>query len=215
MLMRPPGSAATLRPAHDAPKFCASAKASSNLPVHIRVTMQGGAARRSGLCMELDQHRRDISAMVREKISATLKDAMKSKNEVAVSTLRMINAAIKQKDIDVARARGEEKISEEEVLSLLQALIKSRREAIEMFRQGNRDDLIQKETAEIGVIEQFLPQQLGAEETQAAIDAAIAKTGAASVKDMGKVMAVLKTDYAGQLDMSRASALVKQRLGSA
>jgi uncharacterized protein len=152
--------------------------------------------------------------MVREKISATLKDAMKAKNEAAVSTLRMINAAIKQKDIDVARARGDEKIAEEEVLSLLQGLIKSRREAIEMFRQGNRDDLIKKETAEIAVIEAFLPQQLGAEETQAAIDAAIAKTGAASVKDMGKVMAALKSEYAGQLDMSRVSSLVKQRLGA-
>jgi uncharacterized protein YqeY len=153
--------------------------------------------------------------MVRDKISAALKDAMKSRNESAVSTLRMINAAIKQKDIDVARARGDERIADEEVLGLLQGLIKSRREAIEMFRQGNRNDLVEKETAEIGVIERFLPQQLGAEETQAAIDAAIAKTGAASVKDMGKVMAALKSDYAGQLDMSRASALVKQRLTSA
>jgi uncharacterized protein len=155
-----------------------------------------------------------MSGMVREKISAALKDAMKSKNESGVSTMRMVNAAIKQKDIDVARPRGDEKIADEEILSLLQGLIKSRREAIEMFRQGNRDDLIQKETAEIAVIEQFLPQQLGAEETQAAVDAAIARTGAAGVKDMGKVMAVLKSDYAGQLDMSRASALVKQRLSA-
>ncbi|WP_088346138.1 MULTISPECIES: GatB/YqeY domain-containing protein [Rhodomicrobium] len=150
--------------------------------------------------------------MIRETISAALKDAMKSKNEAGVSTIRMINAAIKQKDIDVARPRGDETIADEEVLSLLQAMIKSRREAIEMFRQGNRDDLIQKETAEIGLIEQFLPRQLGAEETEAAIAAVIAKTGAASVKDMGKVMAALKADYAGQLDMSRASALVKQQL---
>jgi uncharacterized protein YqeY len=149
--------------------------------------------------------------MVRDTISAALKDAMKAKSD-SVTTIRMINAAIKQKDIDVARPRGDATITDEEILSLLQGLIKSRREAIEMFRQGNRDDLIQKETAEIGVIEQFLPKQLGAEETQAAIDAAIAKTGASSVKDMGKVMAVLKTDYAGQLDMSRASGLVKQRL---
>jgi uncharacterized protein len=149
--------------------------------------------------------------MVRDTISAALKDALKAKSD-SVTTIRMINAAIKQKDIDVARPRGDATITDEEILSLLQGLIKSRREAIEMFRQGNRDDLIQKETAEIGVIEQFLPKQLGAEETQAAIDAAIAKTGASSVKDMGKVMAVLKTDYAGQLDMSRASGLVKQRL---
>lgn len=152
--------------------------------------------------------------MVREKISAALKDAMKSRNESALSTIRMINAAIKQKDIDVARPRGEERIADEEVLSLLQSMIKSRREAIEMFRQGNREDLIQKESAEIAVIEQFLPQQLGAEETQAAIEAAIAKTGASSVKDMGKVMAALKAGYAGQLDMSQASALVKQRLSA-
>ena len=153
--------------------------------------------------------------MIREKISAALKDAMKSKSEVAVSTLRMVNAAIKQQDIDVARPRGDEKIADEEVRSLLQGLIKSRREAIEMFRQGKREDLIAKETAEIAVIEGFLPQQLGAEETQAAIAAAIAKTGAASVKDMGKVMAVLKSEYAGQLDMSRVSGLVKQRLSAA
>jgi uncharacterized protein YqeY len=152
--------------------------------------------------------------MVREKISATLKDAMKSKDTLALSTLRMINAAIKQKDIDVARPRGDERIADEEVLSLLQGMIKSRREAIEMFRQGNRDDLIQKETGEIAVIEQFLPRQLDAEATQAAIEAAIARTGAASVKDMGKVMAALKSDHAGQLDMSRASALVKERLSA-
>jgi hypothetical protein len=150
--------------------------------------------------------------MVREKISAALKDAMKSKNEPAVSTIRMINAAIKQKDIDVARPRGDERIADEEVLGLLQGLIKSRREAIEMFRQGNRDDLIRKESAEIAVIEQFLPQQLGPEETQAAIDAAIAKTGAASVKDMGKVMAALKERYAGQMDFGKASGAVKAAL---
>jgi uncharacterized protein YqeY len=114
----------------------------------------------------------------------------------------------------VARPRGDDRIADEEVLNLLQGMIKSRREAIEMFRQGNRDDLIEKETAEIAVIEQFLPQQLGAEETKAAIEAAIARTGAASVKDMGKVMAVLKADYAGQLDMGQTSALVKQRLSA-
>jgi hypothetical protein len=152
-------------------------------------------------------------AMIRDTISAALKDAMKARNEVALSTIRMINAAIKQKDIDVARPRGDEKIADEEILGLLQTLIKSRREAIEMFRQGNRADLIEKETAEIAVIEQFLPRQLGAEETAAAIDAAIAKTSAAGVKDMGKVMAALKADHAGQLDMSKAGPMVKARLG--
>lgn len=150
--------------------------------------------------------------MLRETITAAMKEAMKAKSEAALGTIRMINAAIKQKDIDVARPRGDQQIADEEILGLLQGLVKSRREAIEMFRQGNRQDLIDKETAEIALIEGFLPAQLGAEETVAAIDAAIAETGASSVKDMGKVMAALKSGYAGQLDMSKASALVKQRL---
>ncbi len=150
--------------------------------------------------------------MVREKITAVMKEAMKARSEAALSTIRMINAAIKQKDIDVARPRGDQQIADEEILSLLQGLIKSRREAIEMFRQGNRQDLIDKETAEIAHIEQFLPAQLGPEETNAAIEAAIAESGASSVKDMGKVMAALKSGYAGQLDMSKVSARVKERL---
>jgi len=150
--------------------------------------------------------------MVREKITAAMKDAMRAKQETALLTIRSINAAIKQKDIDVARPRGDTQIADEEILSLLQGLIKTRRESIEMFAQGNRQDLIDKETAEIALIEQFLPAQLGPEETNAAIDAVIAETGAASVKDMGKVMAALKSGYAGQLDMSKASAMVKERL---
>jgi uncharacterized protein YqeY len=150
--------------------------------------------------------------MLRETITAAMKEAMKAKSEAKLGTIRMINAAIKQKDIDVARPRGDQQIADEEILSLLQGLVKSRREAIEMFRQGNRQDLIDKETAEIALIEGFLPAQLGAGETIAAIDAAIAETGASSVKDMGKVMAALKSGYAGQLDMSKASAMVKQRL---
>jgi uncharacterized protein YqeY len=152
--------------------------------------------------------------MLRETITAAMKEAMKAKSEAELGTIRMINAAIKQKDIDVARPRGDQQITDEEILSLLQGLVKSRREAIEMFRQGNRQDLIDKETAEIALIERFLPAQLGAGETIAAIDAAIAETGASSVKDMGKVMAVLKSGYAGQLDMSKASAMVKQRLAA-
>jgi len=158
-------------------------------------------------------NQKDIS-MLREKLSAALKDAMRAKQEAALLTIRTINAAIKQKDIDVARPRGDQQIADEEILSLLQGLIKSRREAIEMFKQGNRQDLIDKETAEIALIEQFLPAQLGPAETQAAIDAAIAETGASSVKDMGKVMAALKSGYAGQLDMSKASTMVKERLAA-
>jgi uncharacterized protein len=152
------------------------------------------------------------AAMIRDKISQALKDAMRAKDEVKTTTLRMVNAAIKQKDIDVARARGDQHISQDEVLNLLQSLIKSRRESIELYKQGGRQDLVDKEGTEIGVIEQFLPKQMNEEETRAVIRDLVASLGATSVKDMGKVMAVLKSNYAGQLDMSKASAAVKDVL---
>ena len=150
--------------------------------------------------------------MIRDKISQALKDAMKAKDEVKTTTLRMVNAAIKQKDIDVARARGDQHISQDEVLNLLQSLIKSRRESIELYKQGGRQDLVDKEVAEIGIIEQFLPKQMNEEETRAAIHDLVVSLGASSVKDMGKVMAALKSKYAGQLDMTKASAAVKDVL---
>jgi uncharacterized protein YqeY len=150
--------------------------------------------------------------MIREKLTEALKEAMRAKAEAATTTIRMINAAIKQKDIDVARARGDERISEDEVLNLLQSLIKSRRESIELYKQGGRQDLVSKEEAEIALIEKFLPQQLNEEETKAAIREIIAAAGASSIKDMGKVMAALKTHYAGRLDVTKASGLVKQIL---
>ena len=150
--------------------------------------------------------------MIRDKISEALKDAMRAKDEVKTTTLRMVNAAIKQKDIDVARARGDQHISQDEVLNLLQSLIKSRRESIELYKQGARQDLVDKEATEIGVIEQFLPKQMSEEETRAVIRDLVASLGATSVKDMGKVMAALKSKYAGQLDMSKASAAVKDVL---
>jgi len=150
--------------------------------------------------------------MIRDKIAQALKDAMRAKDEVKTTTLRMVNAAIKQKDIDVARARGDQHITQDEVLNLLQSLIKSRRESIELYKQGGRQDLVDKEGTEIGVIEQFLPKQMNEEETRAVIRDLVASLGATSVKDMGKVMAALKSKYAGQLDMSKASAAVKDVL---
>lgn len=152
------------------------------------------------------------AAMIRDKISQVLKDAMRAKDEVKTTTLRMVNAAIKQKDIDVARARGDQHISQDEVLNLLQNLIKSRRESIELYKQGGRQDLVDKEETEIGVIEQFLPKQMNEEETRAAIRDLVAALGAISVKDMGKVMAAIKSKYAGQLDIAKASAAVKDVL---
>ena len=150
--------------------------------------------------------------MIRDKISQVLKDAMRAKDEVKTTTLRMVNAAIKQKDIDVARARGDQHISQDEVLNLLQNLIKSRRESIELYKQGGRQDLVDKEETEIGVIEQFLPKQMNEEETRAVVRDLVASLGATSVKDMGKVMAAIKSKYAGQLDIAKASAAVKDVL---
>lgn len=150
--------------------------------------------------------------MIREKISQALKESMRARDEAKTTTLRMINAAIKQKDIDVARPRGDQQIGGDETLNLLQSLVKSRRESIELYKQGGRQDLVDKESAEIAIIEEFLPKQMSEEETKAAIREIVAATGASSVKDMGKVMAALKSQYAGQLDMTKASAAVKQVL---
>lgn len=151
--------------------------------------------------------------MLREKITESLKAAMIAKEE-SVGTIRMINAAIKQKDIDVARPRGDQQISEEEILALLQGLIKSRRESVVLYQQGNRQDLVEKENAEIAIIERFLPQQLDDAAMRAAASAVIAATAAAGIKDMGKVMGALKTQYAGQMDMTKASALVRELLAA-
>ncbi len=166
---------------------------------------------RSPISVKVPEQER-MAAMIREKLTGALKDAMRARAEPATTTIRMINAAIKQKDIDVARPRGDRQISGEEVLNLLQSLIKSRRESIELYKQGNRQDLVRKEEAEIAVIEQFLPAQLSEDETKAAVRELAASLAASSVKDMGKVMAALKSKYAGQLDMTKASAIVKQVL---
>jgi uncharacterized protein YqeY len=150
--------------------------------------------------------------MIRDKLTGAMKDAMRARAEPATTTIRMINAAIKQKDIDVARPRGDQQIGDDEILNLLQNLIKSRRESVELYKQGSRQDLVDKEEAEIAVIEQFLPKQMSEEETKAAVRELVASLGASSVKDMGKVMGALKSKYAGQLDITKASVIVKQVL---
>ncbi len=150
--------------------------------------------------------------MIRDKLTGAMKDAMRARAEPATTTIRMINAAIKQKDIDVARPRGDQQIGDDEILNLLQNLIKSRRESVELYKQGSRQDLVDKEEAEIAVIEQFLPKQMSEEETKAAVRGLVASLGASSVKDMGKVMGALKSNYAGQLDITKASVIVKQVL---
>jgi uncharacterized protein len=150
--------------------------------------------------------------MLREKFKDDLKLAMKARNERATSTLRLIQAALKDRDI-AARGRGKmDGIDEAEILSMLQSMIKQRRESIEQFEKGGRPELARQEQEEIAVIEGYLPQQISDAEAEKAVKDLIAELGAASIKDMGRTMAALKERYAGRMDMTKASALVKQAL---
>lgn len=150
--------------------------------------------------------------MLRSRLNDALKVAMKSKDTLAVSTLRLILAALKDRDI-AARGKGNtDGISEDEVLEMLQKMVRQRRDSIEMYTKGGRDELAEREANEIVVIEGFLPQSLGEAEMRAAIDAVIAELNAASIKDMGRVMAELKQRFAGQMDFGKASAIVKEIL---
>ncbi len=151
--------------------------------------------------------------MLREQITEAMKDAMRAREPETLSTVRMILAGIKDKDIAARPAGNATGIGDPEILSLLQTMVKQRRESVVLYRQGNRADLVAKEEGEIAVIERFLPTQMDAAETDAAITAAIAESGAASIKDMGKVMAALKTKYSGQMDFSAVGPAVKAKLG--
>ena len=151
--------------------------------------------------------------MLRTRLSDTLKSSMKKKNERSVSTLRLILAALKDQDI-VARGKGnKEGLSDDQILSLLQSMIKQRRESIKLYEQGGRMELAQREAEEIGVIEEFLPEQMSHDEMAIVITRIIGEVGAESLKDMGKAMGALKEQYAGQMDFAKASAMVKERLG--
>ncbi len=150
--------------------------------------------------------------MLRTELTDSLKVALKAKDERAVSTLRLILAALKDRDI-AARGKGNsDGINEDEILQMLQKMVKQNREAIEMYEKGNRPELARKEAEEIGIIERFLPKPMSPEEIQAAIEAVVAENGASTIKDMGGVMGALKARYAGRMDFGKASALVKERL---
>jgi uncharacterized protein YqeY len=151
--------------------------------------------------------------MLREQITEAMKDAMRAREPDTLSTVRMILAGIKDKDIAARPGGNANGIGDPEILSLLQSMVKQRRESVTLYAQGNRADLVAKEEGEIAVIERFLPKQMDAAETDAAIVAAIAESGAASIKDMGKVMAALKTKYSGQMDFSAVGPAVKAKLG--
>jgi uncharacterized protein YqeY len=147
---------------------------------------------------------------MREKIAADLKTAMKAGERAKVDALRLINAALKDKDIE-ARGAGKT-LSGDDELALLQKMIKSRQESLEIYEKAGREDLAGKERGEIEVISAYLPQQLSEAEAAEAVKAAIAETGAASIKDMGKVVASLKAKYTGRMDFGKASAAVKAAL---
>jgi uncharacterized protein YqeY len=151
--------------------------------------------------------------MLREAFTERLKQAMRARDARTVSAVRLILAGLKDRDIAVRGTGNTTGIEDADILRLLQGMVKQRREAIVMYRQGNRPELAQREEEEITVIESFLPQQMGDEEIAAAVRAAIAETGAAGIKDMGKVMTALRERHAGVIDMARAGAVVKQMLG--
>ena len=149
---------------------------------------------------------------LRMRISDALKQAMKDKAADRLSTLRLINAAIKDKDI-AARANGtDEGVSDAEVLGILSKMAKQRQESARAYEEGGRLDLADREREEIAVIEEFLPRQLTEEETAKAVDAAIAEVGATSIRDMGKVIGLLKGKYTGQMDFGAVGPKVKERL---
>ncbi len=149
---------------------------------------------------------------MRERLKDELKKAMLAKNQQAVGTLRLILAALKDRDI-AARGKGNsDGIAEDEILAMLQTMIKQRRESIEMFEKGDRPELAGKEAGEIAIIEGFLPRQMEEAEIEEAVKSVIAASEAGSLKDMGKVMAALRADYAGRMDFGKASALTKTLL---
>lgn len=150
--------------------------------------------------------------MLRDDLQNALKESMKNKDMTTVSAVRLIIAGMKEKDVD-ARGRGQEKATDAELLSMMQGMIKQRKDSIKMYLDGNRQDLADKEQSEINVIEKFLPKQLSGTDMENAIKAVIAETGAQSMKDMGKVMGALKSKYAGQMDMGAANGMIKNLLG--
>jgi hypothetical protein len=149
--------------------------------------------------------------MLRDDINNAVKDAMRAKDERKLSTLRMMNSTIKNADIE-ARGQGKPPLGDGDLLGVFQKMIKQRQESVELYDKGGRAELADQERAEIVVIQHYLPQQMSEADVNAAIAATISETGAAGIKDMGKVIAALKAKYAGQMDFGKASGLVKAAL---
>ncbi len=153
--------------------------------------------------------------MLREKIQAAQKEAMLSKSQQRLATIRLIMATLKDRDIAVRAKNKPEGIDDADILSMLQGMIKQRRDSIQMYKEGGRQELADREAAEINIIEEFLPAQLSDDDVKKIIDGLIADIEADGMKDMGKVISALKEKYAGQVDMGKASALVKDKLSAA
>lgn len=150
---------------------------------------------------------------LREELNAALKQAMRDRAADRLSTLRLISAAIKDRDIAARGEGAEEGVGEDEILQILSKMVKQRQESARTYEEGGRLDLAERELSEITVIEEFLPKQLNEGEIVAAIDAAIAEMGASSIRDMGKIMGALKAKYTGQMDFGKVGPMVKDRLG--
>jgi len=149
---------------------------------------------------------------LRERINDSLKEAMKAKDQKRVGTLRLVNAALKDRDIAARTETSRELLGDDEILSLLAKMIKQREDSITAYVAGNRPELADIERAEIAIIREFMPKQMSADDAKAAITKVIADVGATSLKDMGKVMAALKERFAGQMDFGKASGTVKEAL---
>ena len=150
--------------------------------------------------------------MLRHELSESLKEAMRAKDKCAISTLRLVLAALKDRDIAARRDGEKAEVDDVEVMSMLETMVKQRRESIKMYDQGDRPELAERERNEIVIIEKFLPKQLDDGAIEKAVDAAIKDAGADSLKQMGKVMGVLRERHAGQMDFGKAGAIAKQRL---
>ena len=149
--------------------------------------------------------------MLRDDLQNSLKEAMKQRDTKTVNAVRLIIAGQKEKDVE-ARGKGLEKAGDDVLLAMMQTMIKQRNESVRIYKENGREDLAAKEWDEIEVISRFLPKQMSAEEIEAAVKDAVAQTGAAGIKDMGKVMGALKGKYAGQMDFGAASAVIKKIL---
>ncbi|MFZ1469016.1 MAG: GatB/YqeY domain-containing protein [Paracoccaceae bacterium] len=151
--------------------------------------------------------------LLRDRLQTALKEAMKAREAARLSTLRLINAAIKDRDIASRGDGGAEMVSDAEITAIMGKMVKQRQESARAYEEGGRLELAEKELAEIVVIQEYLPRQMTADEVSAAVEAAVAATEAASIRDVGKVMGVLKAKYAGQMDFGAVGALVKARFG--